>query len=302
MHLSNYLGQCGMQFLRISDTGFNFITAERFNFWFLTMLHHKKLEKLSEFRTIWTRFWRIYFMLFIHQCIHLFIDSFHHWFISSFHHWFISSFHHWFIDSLIHSLVRSFIRLFVQLYIYQCIYLDRREGLPFPHINLRFVFCPSLRLSHFFVFKDRIPRALRSRVVYRFKCQRCSSLYVGQTSRLLHTRISEHLGISALTGKKRVNPPPTSILSHHCDTGHPVSPDDFTILSSSLFNSELLVRESLLIRKLNPSLDTNMGSFPFSLFWFLVSWHFHYISVCCFLLSFPLPFLRQYLANAYHVT
>ena len=135
----------------------------------------------------------------------------------------------------------------------------------FPHINLRFVFRPSLRLSHFFVFKDRIPKALRSRVVYRFKCQRCSSLYVGQTSRLLHTRISEHLGISALTGKKRVNPPPTSILSHHCDTGHPVSPDDFTILSSS-FNSELLVRESLLIRKLNPLLNANIGSFPLSLF------------------------------------
>ena len=51
-----------------------------------------------------------------------------------------------------------------------------------------------------------------------------------------------------------------------CDTGHPVSPDDFTILSSSSFNSELLVRESLLIRKLNPSLNANMGSFPLSLF------------------------------------
>ena len=94
--------------------------------------------------------------------------------------------------------------------------------------------------------------------------QRCSSLYVDQTSRLLKTRISEHLGISALNGKKTVNPPPISILSHHCDTGHPVSPDDFTILSSSPFNSELLVRESLLIRKLNPSLNANMGCFPLS--------------------------------------
>ena len=74
--------------------------------------------------------------------------------------------------------------------------------------------------------------------------------------------------ISALTGKKRVNPPPTSILSHHCHThtGHPVSPDDFTILSSSSFNSELVVRESLLIRKPNPRLNANTGSFPLSLF------------------------------------
>ena len=64
----------------------------------------------------------------------------------------------------------------------------------------------------------------------------CCSLYVSWTGKLLHTRISEHLGISALTSKKQINPPPTSILSHDCDTGHPISPDAFTILSPS-FNS-----------------------------------------------------------------
>ena len=39
-------------------------------------------------------------------------------------------------------------------------------------------------------------------------------------------------------------------VSHHCDTGQPISPGDVTILSCSSFNPELLVRESLLIRKL----------------------------------------------------
>ena len=53
------------------------------------------------------------------------------------------------------------------------------------------------------------------------------------TSRL-HTRIFEHLGISAPTGKGLVNPPPTSTLPHHCDTGHPVLPDDFAILSEKV--------------------------------------------------------------------
>ena len=138
----------------------------------------------------------------------------------------------------------------------------------FPHVNIRFIFKPSLRLSNFFSFKDRIPKCMRSCVVYRFKCQQCNLLYVGQTSRLLHTRISDHLGVSALTGKKRVNPPLTSILSHHHDTGHSVSHNDFSILSSAPSNSstELLVRESLLIHKLNPSLNGQMGSFPLSLF------------------------------------
>ena len=136
----------------------------------------------------------------------------------------------------------------------------------FPHIKLRFVFRPSLRLAHFFPFKGRVPKSLKSCVVYSFKCQRCSSLYIGQTCRLLHTRISDHLGISAITGKKRVNPAPTSILSHERDTGHPVSPRDFNVLSSCTNNSELLIRETLLIRKFNPSLNANLGSFPLSLF------------------------------------
>ena len=94
----------------------------------------------------------------------------------------------------------------------------------FPYLSIRFVFRPCLRLANFFPFTYRVPKSLRSRVVYRFKRQLCSSLYLGQTSGLLHKRISDHLGISALDGKKRVNPPPTTILPHHCEIRHPVSP------------------------------------------------------------------------------
>jgi hypothetical protein len=53
---------------------------------------------------------------------------------------------------------------------------------------------PSFRLSNFFPFKDRIPCELRSHVVYLYKCQCCGALYVGQTRRHIHTRISEHMG------------------------------------------------------------------------------------------------------------
>ena len=72
----------------------------------------------------------------------------------------------------------------------------------YPHISLRVIFCPSFRLSNFFPFKDKIPGELRSHVVYLYKCQCCSALYVGQTHRHIHTRISEHMGVSPLTGKK----------------------------------------------------------------------------------------------------
>ena len=71
----------------------------------------------------------------------------------------------------------------------------------YPHIQLRCIFRALQRLSSFFRFKDRIPLGLRSRVVCKFKCQCCDALYFGETIRHLHTRISEHLGISACTGK-----------------------------------------------------------------------------------------------------
>ncbi len=61
----------------------------------------------------------------------------------------------------------------------------------YPHISIRFVFRPTCRLSDFFPFKDRIPFALRSHVVYKYKCQCCGALYVGQTRRHILPRCIE---------------------------------------------------------------------------------------------------------------
>ena len=80
-------------------------------------------------------------------------------------------------------------------------------------------------------------------------CRCGSASYVGQTTRHLHTRVSEHLGISpiTLTGKPSSNPPMSSIFSHLKTTGHSASFDDFQILSSSSDDCELMIHESLLI-------------------------------------------------------
>ena len=71
----------------------------------------------------------------------------------------------------------------------------------------------------------------------------------------VHTRVLGYTVISPLTGKKRSNPPLTSILSHHQDTNHPVSFENFKMLSSSSFEYELLLHESLVISKLKPWLS-----------------------------------------------
>ena len=78
---------------------------------------------------------------------------------------------------------------------------------------------------------------------------------MGQTVRHLHTRVSEHLGISALTGNKSSNPKLTSILQHLDATGHTASLDDFKIISSCSSSDEL-------ISKLKPTLNVQGSSVP----------------------------------------
>ena len=44
--------------------------------------------------------------------------------------------------------------------------ISRRCCAAYPHLNVRFVFRSSTRLSSFFPFKDKVPKFLRSGVVY----------------------------------------------------------------------------------------------------------------------------------------
>ena len=133
------------------------------------------------------------------------------------------------------------------------------------NLNIRFVFRSSTRISSFFPFKDKVPKLMRSGVVYLFKCRCCSVSYVDHTTRHLHTRISEHLGISPITGKPSSSPVMSSIFSHLNSTSHSANFDDFEILSSCSDTCELMIHESLLISKLKPSLNVQGSSIPLNL-------------------------------------
>ena len=143
-----------------------------------------------------------------------------------------------------------------------CTQITRLFSAAYPHLNIRFVFRSSTRISSFFSFKDRIPKFLRSGVVYLFKCRCCSASYVGQTTRHLHTRVSEHLGISPITRKPSSSPFMSSIFPHLKTTGHTDNFDDFEILSSCSDDRELMIHESLLISKLKPTLNVQGSSIP----------------------------------------
>ena len=139
----------------------------------------------------------------------------------------------------------------------------------YPHIQICSIFRPMQRRSTFFRFKDHIPLSLRSLIVYKYKCQCCNALChlcVGETVCHFHKHISEHMGISGSTGKPLSKPPLSNIFDHHQSSGHPISPDDFSILSSCSSSFELLSRESLLISKRKPSLNANLSSVPLTLY------------------------------------
>ena len=67
----------------------------------------------------------------------------------------------------------------------------------------------------------------------------------GKTCRHLHTRISEHCGISAFTGKPISSAIKSSILDHSRDFSHPTEPSDFKIVTSANSNHDILIKESL---------------------------------------------------------
>ena len=159
----------------------------------------------------------------------------------------------------------------------------------YPHLNIRFVFRSSTRISSFFPFKDKVPKFLKSGVVYLFKCRCCSASYVGQTTRHLHTRVSEHLGISPVRGRPSSSPVMSSILSHLNSTGHSASFDDFKILSSCTHTGELMIHESLLICKLKPSQCTGqLNSCQPSIIYHITSICFVLSVLSCYVLPYTI--------------
>ena len=65
---------------------------------------------------------------------------------------------------------------------------------------------------------------------------------LSKVARNIWERISEHMGISASTGKPLSKPSFSNILSYHQSSGHPIDPDDFSILASCSSTFELLLR------------------------------------------------------------
>ena len=92
--------------------------------------------------------------------------------------------------------------------------------------------------------KPVVDKSFKSGVVYKIKCPRCNSCYVGQTSRHLICRIKEH---------KRNGP----VAIHMQACNRDLTMDDVDILYSKSKNVyHLMTLEALMINELKPTLNT----------------------------------------------
>ena len=129
----------------------------------------------------------------------------------------------------------------------------------FPHIDFRLVATNKVRLQNLFTFKDKLPKVLKSCVTYLYTCD-CSLQYIGSTTANLHTRMSQHMGISERTGLERKSKNSSSIREHSESSGHLMTFDNFKIIGNANTNEDLRILEAIQIKIRNPSLNKQMES------------------------------------------
>ena len=133
--------------------------------------------------------------------------------------------------------------------------------------NFRIAFQSKCKLINSFTFKDIIPVFLRSGIVYKFKFGCFNATYYGKTMGHFKFRMSEHLGVSALTGKRVKGDNDSAIKEHHLFCNHSPGFDDFSILASNSNDFKVTLMESLLINRDTPPLNKNRHLLPLKLFY-----------------------------------
>ena len=103
--------------------------------------------------------------------------------------------------------------------------------------------------------KDNIQQ--KSGVIYRFRCGRvdCNEEYIWESGRTFAERFREHMKA------------PSPIHDHHNITGHEVSLDNFSVVGREDQSIARTIKEAILIRVNDPSLNRNIGKYQLPHIW-----------------------------------
>ena len=94
-------------------------------------------------------------------------------------------------------------------------------------------------------------------MIYRYKCGRvdCEEVYIGESGRIFAKRFREHMRA------------PSPIHYHHSTTGHELSLDNFSIVGREDQSIARAIKEEMLIRVNDPSLNKNIGKYQLPHIW-----------------------------------
>ena len=136
----------------------------------------------------------------------------------------------------------------------------------FPQCKIRVIFKCQDRVKCFLRFKDKIPTNVRSHLLYKYTCNSCNAVYIGETFRHQHTRFCEHMGISGLTGKEMKSKKDSAIRDHLLTCDGVITHDSLVIIGREADLIAQRVKESLFIHRDEPSLNVQGTSIPLKLF------------------------------------
>ena len=133
----------------------------------------------------------------------------------------------------------------------------------FPQLDFKISLTNKYTIGSLFPYKDKLPMALRSKIVYSYSCVQCTSgTYIGSTMRAAYMRISEHRGRSYRTEAPLSSPQHSAIRDHATELSHVIKDSNFKILDQAQNECHLRILESLYIGKFKPKLNNMTSCFP----------------------------------------
>ena len=125
------------------------------------------------------------------------------------------------------------------------------------NLNIKLAFS-SFKIKNLLAVKHRVNKSLRSCVVYKFTCAECNSIYIGETSRHLSTRLREHLFTdknSHIFKHFKTSTPCKNLCCENC----------FKVLDSASTYHNLKIKEALHIMWERPNLNKQLQHYNISL-------------------------------------
>ena len=131
-----------------------------------------------------------------------------------------------------------------------------------------FVVFKSPNTINAFGFKEQLRKGINAKLLYKYTCDTCNSVYIGKPKRHLLVRQHEHLGSLLFTDKAlKYNAKNDTVIEKHCCRHqHNSRLGNFKVPGNVINNFHLQLKEFLLILKTEPSLNIAKESMPLYLF------------------------------------